>query len=247
MGIVIEVEELVKAYRKGTVVTEVLRGVSFDVRQGEFVAIMGRSGSGKSTLLNVLGFLDRPDGGRYRLLGEALTSSDDDALSDARSRKIGFVFQQFHLLDRASALDNVMLPLVYAEVDAGGAERARSLLEAVGLGNRADHLPGEMSGGEQQRVAIARALINNPVLVLADEPTGNLDEGSASEILDIFRRLSGEGRTIVLVTHDPLVAARADRVLYLDGGRLVAGRPGTVGIASAATGDATPPTAHPTA
>ena len=244
MRTAIEVADLVKAYRKGPVITEVLRGVSFDVREGEFVAIMGRSGSGKSTLLNILGFLDRADAGRYRLLGEALASSDDDAFSDARSRKIGFVFQQFHLLDRASALDNVMLPLLYAEDDAGGAERARSLLEAVGLGARADHLPGELSGGEQQRVAIARALINDPILVLADEPTGNLDERSASEILEIFRRLSDEGRTIVLVTHDTQVAARADRVLYLDGGRLMADRRDTTRTPSPSA-DATPSPAHP--
>ena len=216
----IEVEDLIKSYRKGAVTTEVLRGVSFGVRQGEFVAIMGRSGSGKSTLMNILGFLDRPDSGRYRLQGEDLSTRDDDTLSDARSRKIGFVFQQFHLLDRASALDNVMLPLLYADDDAGGVDRARSLLADVGLADRTSHLPGELSGGEQQRVAIARALINDPAVILADEPTGNLDGRSASEVLEIFRRLNDAGRTIVLVTHDPLVAERADRVLRLEDGRL---------------------------
>jgi putative ABC transport system ATP-binding protein len=231
---VIEVEALVKSYRKGPVATEVLRGISFDVRQGEFIAIMGRSGSGKSTLLNILGFLDRPDGGRYRLLGEELSSRDDDTLSDARSRKVGFVFQQFHLLDRASALDNVMLPLLYVDDDAGGAEKARTLLADVGLAHRTSHLPGELSGGEQQRVAIARALINDPALLLADEPTGNLDERSASEILAIFRRLRDGGRTIVLVTHDPLVAQHADRILHLEAGKIAPDRGVPRGIGSAA-------------
>lgn len=243
----IEVEELVKTYRKGSVATEVLRGVSFVVRQGEFVAIMGRSGSGKSTLLNVLGFLDRPDSGRYRLQGEELSSNDDDALSDVRNRKIGFVFQQFHLLDRAPALDNVMLPLLYADDDSGGEQRALSLLAQVGLAHRADHLPGELSGGEQQRVAIARALINDPALILADEPTGNLDERSASEILDIFRQLSDSGRTIVLVTHDPLVAERANRILRLEDGRLLAGDGAPAGTASAVEIGAAPPAGRPTA
>ena len=218
----IEVHEAVKAYRKGTTTTEVLRGVSFVVRHGEFVAIMGRSGSGKSTLLNVLGLLDRLDSGRYRLQGEELSSRDDDTLSGVRSRKIGFVFQQFHLLDRASAVDNVMLPLLYADDDSGGEQRAHTLLADVGLSDRMNNLPGELSGGEQQRVAIARALVNDPALILADEPTGNLDERSAAEVLDIFRRLSDGGRTIVLVTHDPLVAQRADRILRLEDGRIVA-------------------------
>jgi putative ABC transport system ATP-binding protein len=220
---VIEVQEVVKAYRKGAVTTEVLRGVSFDVRQGEFVAIMGRSGSGKSTLLNVLGFLDRPDSGQYRFQGEDLSPRDDDTLSDVRSRKVGFVFQQFYLLDRASAIDNVTLPLLYVDDDTGGEQRARSLLADVGLSDRANNLPGELSGGEQQRVAIARALINDPPLILADEPTGNLDEKSATEVLDIFRRSSDGGRTIVIVTHDPLVAQRADRILRLEDGRIVGG------------------------
>ena len=242
----IEVEELVKSYRKGAVTTDVLRGVSFSVRQGEFVAIMGRSGSGKSTLLNILGFLDRPDDGRYRLLDEELSSRDDDALSDIRGRKIGFVFQQFHLLDRASAIDNVMLPLLYADDDAGGAERARALLADVGLADRMNHLPGELSGGEQQRVAIARALINDPALVLADEPTGNLDEHSASEVLEILRRLSDGGRTIVLVTHDPLIAERADRVMYLEGGRLVTERAGTADRSPTAGVAVASSVSHPT-
>ena len=245
----IEVEDVVKSYRKGSVTTHVLNGVSFGVGRGEFVAIMGRSGSGKSTLLNILGFLDRPDRGQYRLQGEELTSSDDDTLSDARSRKIGFVFQQFHLLDRATALDNVMLPLLYTADDAGGDARARALLTDVGLAHRVDHLPGELSGGEQQRVAIARALINDPAVILADEPTGNLDERSASEVLDIFRRLSVTGRTIVLVTHDPAVAARADRVLRLEDGRLLGEEPVTASTSTATAPSTTaiPPASRPTA
>ncbi|MBI4541203.1 MAG: ABC transporter ATP-binding protein [Gemmatimonadetes bacterium] len=226
----IDVEGLTKSYRKGTMVTEVLKGVTFRVSQGEFVAIMGPSGSGKSTLLNILGLLDQPDAGRYRLEGADLSGADDDTLSAARNRKIGFVFQQFHLLERASALRNVTLPLLYAESDSDdGTARAERALEAVGLSQRAHHLPSELSGGEQQRVAIARALINDPAVILADEPTGNLDARSGAEILDTFRRLADAGRTIVLVTHDRGVAERADRILVLEDGRITAdetvGRP----------------------
>jgi putative ABC transport system ATP-binding protein len=218
---VIEVEGLTRSYRKGSVVTDVLRGVSFHVEPGEMVAIMGPSGSGKSTLLNILGFLDRPDGGRYHLEGTDLSQAGDDALSAVRNRKIGFVFQQFHLLARTSALRNVMLPLLYADEDAAdGDARAMRALDAVGLASRAHHRPGELSGGEQQRVAIARALINDPALILADEPTGNLDARSGEEILGIFRKLHDAGRTILLVTHDRAVAEHADRVLVLEDGRI---------------------------
>jgi putative ABC transport system ATP-binding protein len=218
---VIEAEGLTKSYRKGAAVTEVLKGVSLRVRAGEFVAVMGPSGSGKSTLLNLLGFLDRPDGGSYRFEGADLSRADDDTLSAVRNRKVGFVFQQFHLLERASALRNVMLPLLYADADADdGTARAGRALEAVGLAHRAHHLPGELSGGEQQRVAAARALVNDPALILADEPTGNLDAASGGEIMDIFRRLADAGRTIVLVTHDRDVAGCADRILHLDHGRI---------------------------
>jgi len=217
----IEAEALTRVYVRGTLETQVLKGVTFRVRQGEFVAIMGRSGSGKSTLLNILGLLDRPDGGRYVLDGVDFSGADDDARSAARNRKLGFVFQQFHLLERASALRNVTLPLLYAEEDSGDAtRRAERALEAVGLAHRARHLPSELSGGEQQRVAIARALINDPAVILADEPTGNLDAQSGGEILEIFRRLVGAGRTLVLVTHDRAVAERADRILLLDDGRV---------------------------
>jgi putative ABC transport system ATP-binding protein len=187
---------------------------------------MGRSGSGKSTLLNILGLLDRQDGGRYALNGTDFSGADDDARSTARSRTVGFVFQQFHLLDRASALRNVTLPLLYTEDDPGDPDRrARTALDAVGLGHRASHLPGELSGGEQQRVAIARALINDPALILADEPTGNLDDDNGRAVLDIFRRLVTDGRTLVLVTHDAAVARHADRVLMLDDGRVVSDAP----------------------
>jgi putative ABC transport system ATP-binding protein len=216
----IEAADLTKSYRRGGVVTEVLKGVSFRVAKGEFVAIMGPSGSGKSTLLNILGLLDQPDSGKYLIDNVDYARADDDTRSAARSRLIGFVFQQFHLLDRASALRNVMLPLLYADITRDGPARAERALDAVGLGHREHHLPSELSGGEQQRVAIARALINDPPLILADEPTGNLDAASGGEILDIFRKLVDRGRTLVLITHDKEVAYRADRVLVFSNGRM---------------------------
>jgi putative ABC transport system ATP-binding protein len=233
----IEVDGLTRTYRKGGQETPVLSGVTFRVRRGEFVVIMGRSGSGKSTLLNILGLLDRPDSGRYLLDAVDFSGADDDARSVARNQRIGFVFQQFHLLERASALRNVTLPLLYTEDDPGDpAARAQHALEAVGLAHRASHVPGELSGGEQQRVAIARALINDPSLILADEPTGNLDERSGREVLDIFRRLVTAGRTLVLVTHDKAVADRADRILVLDDGRSVGDDPSPVPAAGPAPG-----------
>ncbi len=217
----IEATELTKSYWRGATVTEVLKGASLRVKRGEFVAIMGPSGSGKSTLLNVLGLLDRPDGGRYLLDGKDYSDVDDETRSAARNRSIGFVFQQFHLLDRASALRNVTLPLLYANNGTDdGMVRAKRVLDAVGLSHRTDYLPSELSGGEQQRVAIARALVNDAPLILADEATGSLDAKSGGEILDIFRRLVGEGRTLVLITHDQEVAKRADRVLSLSDGRI---------------------------
>lgn len=223
---VITVEHLAKSYRKGTIVTEVLNDVSFTVRAGEFVAIMGASGSGKSTLLNLLGFLDRPDRGTYRFEGADLTNADDVTLSNVRNARIGFVFQQFHLLERTSALDNVMLPLLYAELDVDDGEgMGRRALALVGLEQRADHQPAELSGGEQQRVAIARALINDPALILADEPTGSLDTKSGAIVLDLLRSLTDAGRTIILVTHDPGVAERADRILVISDGRIASAAP----------------------
>ena len=236
----IDAHALAKEYRKGPVTTVVLKGVTLHVRRGQFVAIMGTSGSGKSTLLNILGFLDRPDSGTYRFQGEDLGQADDDRLSAVRNRQIGFVFQQFHLLERADAVRNVMLPLLYADnaVDDGEA-RARRALDAVGLAARAHHRPGELSGGEQQRVAIARALVNDPALILADEPTGNLDAKSGTEILDIFGQLHAAGRTIVLVTHDPAVAERADRIVVLEDGRIRADG-GPPAITTPAADDITP-------
>jgi ABC-type lipoprotein export system ATPase subunit len=218
----IEAENLTKSYQKGATLMPVLKGVTLRVAAGEFVAVMGRSGSGKSTLLNILGLLDRPDGGSYRLDGSDFSAADDDALSAARNRKIGFVFQQFHLLERASALRNVSLPLLYADDQPDDdMERARQVLDAVGLSHRLQHLPSELSGGEQQRVAIARALVNRPSLILADEPTGNLDAQAEREVLEIFRRLVREGQTLVLVTHSKAIAAHADRTLVIEDGRIL--------------------------
>lgn len=225
----IEAINITKSYRRSNVVTDVLKGVSFRVRKGEFVAIMGPSGSGKSTLLNVLGLLDSPDGGSYLLDGVDYAATDDETRSAARSRMIGFVFQQFHLLDRANAVRNVTLPLLYAEVSRDGTARAERALEAVGLAHRKNYLPSELSGGEQQRVAIARALINDPPLILADEATGNLDATSGAEILDIFRSLVRGGRTIVLITHDRSVAHHADRILGFGDGRIASNELGMRG------------------
>jgi putative ABC transport system ATP-binding protein len=220
---VIELENVTKSYRKAGAVTDVLHGVSFRVEPGEYVAIMGASGSGKSTLLNILGFLDLPDGGTYRLEGADWSDADDDALSALRNRRIGFVFQQFHLLERVSALRNVTLPLLYAEgEEADGEARAERALEAVGLGHRVHHLSSELSGGEQQRVAIARALINDPALILADEPTGNLDSVTGAATLELLRNTCDQtGTTIVMVTHDPSAAEVGDRIVWLKDGRIV--------------------------
>ena len=220
----IAAEALYKSYRRDGVPIPVLTGASLTVGPGEFVAIMGASGSGKTTLLNLLGFLDLPDAGTYRFEGRDLSAAGDDALAAVRNRRMGFVFQQFHLLDRISAVENVMLPLLYAEEDVtDGAGRAVRALDAVGLAHRRSHRATELSGGEQQRVAIARALVNDPALILADEPTGNLDEQSGAEVLDIFGRLRDGGKSIVLVTHDRAVARRADRILRLERGAIVPG------------------------
>ena len=222
----IELEGIEKTYVAGSVETRVLKGVSFNIQAGEYVALMGASGTGKSTLMNILGCLDKPTAGHYRLDGTDMVSLDDDALSRLRSHKIGFVFQMFHLLDRATALRNVMLPLIYAEEYPEDAnERARKALEAVGLAERMTYKPNQLSGGQQQRVAIARALIRNPAVLLADEPTGNLDRRSGLEVLSIFQKLHREGRTILLITHDEAVARHAQRVIVLSNGTVAEDHP----------------------
>jgi putative ABC transport system ATP-binding protein len=217
----IELNAIRKTYRQGSTSIHALDGIDLHIAQGEFIAIMGPSGSGKSTLLNVLGGLDRPDSGRYRLAQDEISALDDDAASAVRNRRIGFVFQSFHLLPRLTVLENVLLPQRYARTpDPGAPKRARALLERIGLGERLDHLPGQLSGGQLQRAAIARALLNKPDLLLADEPTGNLDSNSAADVMALLRELHAGGQTLVLVTHDPAIAASAQRTIHLRDGRV---------------------------
>jgi putative ABC transport system ATP-binding protein len=217
----IRLEDVTKVYRMGDVEVQALRGVSLAIGEGEFVAIMGASGSGKSTLMNIIGCLDRPTSGRYLLAGREVSRMSRSQLAEVRNQALGFVFQSFNLLARTSALDNVELPLLYAGV--GGSERhARSAeaLRRVGLGERLEHHPAQMSGGQQQRVAIARALVSRPRVILADEPTGNLDSHTAAEIMGLFQELWREGITLVLVTHEPDFAAYASRVIQIKDGLL---------------------------
>ena len=222
----IELEDIEKTYLAGSVETRVLKGISFRIEGGEFVAIMGASGTGKSTLMNVLGCLDKPTAGHYRLEDTDMVNLDDDALSHLRNHRIGFVFQQFHLLDRATALRNVMLPLIYADQYPEDAkEQGEKALAAVGLSDRMGYRPSQLSGGQQQRVAIARALITNPTILLADEPTGNLDSRSGAEVMAIFQRLHRDGRTIIVVTHDRAVAEHADRIIVLKDGMVTEDQP----------------------
>jgi putative ABC transport system ATP-binding protein len=220
---VIEIEDLVRTYTMGQAQVRALRGVSLLIERGEYVAIMGPSGSGKSTLMNTLGCLDAPNSGRYLLDGVDVRSLDEDDLSDLRNRKIGFVFQGFNLVPKISALANVELPLVYAGLSRSARRhRAARALEAVGMGERLGHGSNELSGGQQQRVAIARAIVTNPALILADEPTGNLDSRSTDDVLRIFEDLNDSGRTVVMITHEDEVAGHADRLVRLADGRIVA-------------------------
>ena len=222
----IEARSLVKSYRMGDQVVQALNDVSLDIGEGEFVAIMGPSGSGKSTLMNILGCLDRPSSGTLRLAGEEVEALDGDALASIRNRRIGFVFQQFNLLPRTSALDNVELPMVYAGIKpAERRTRALAALQRVGLGERAQHTPAELSGGQQQRVAIARALVNQPVLILADEPTGALDTQTSEDIMRLLAALNAQGMTIVMVTHEADIALWARRRIVFRDGRIVEDRP----------------------
>jgi len=217
----IEFNDIAKSFTSGAIQTEVLKGVSFKVDNGEFVSIMAPSGTGKTTLLNVLGCLMKATSGSYLFEGYDIETLNDDQLSEIRNKKIGFVFQTFNLLEKTSALDNVLLPLVYSDIyPADASKKAAGLLEAVGLKERIHYKPNELSGGQQQRVAIARALINDPAVILADEPTGNLDSASAKEIMEIFKSLHSQGRTIIVVTHDSGIARQAGRAIYLKDGRV---------------------------
>lgn len=216
---VIVAEGLTKVYKMGDVEVQALRGLSMQINKGEVVAIVGPSGSGKSTLMNILGCLDRPTEGTYTLDGEQVANLTDDQLADIRNRKVGFIFQSFNLLSRQTALSNVELPLRYAGKANGRRERARQSLIAVGLEERINHRPYELSGGQQQRVAIARALVNNPAIIMADEPTGNLDSKVGQEIMDLLLKLNREsGTTLIIVTHDPRIAAQTQRTIRIRDG-----------------------------
>ena len=221
---VIKLEDVRKVYHTGAVDVHAVRGVSTQIQAGEFVAIMGSSGSGKSTLMNIIGCLDRPTGGKYLLDGTDVSMLDRNQLADIRNRKIGFIFQGFNLLSRTSALENVELPMLYLHQHLSGREqheRARQALETVGLGDRTDHHPNQLSGGQQQRVAIARALVNQPALLLADEPTGNLDSQTSIEIMGVFQKLNANGMTIVMVTHELDIARFTKRNLIMRDGQVV--------------------------
>jgi putative ABC transport system ATP-binding protein len=222
-GNIIELKDLVKTYHVGETEVRALRGVTYSIERGDFLAIMGPSGSGKSSLMNILGCLDRPTSGAYVLDGEAVSTFDKNKLARIRNQKIGFVFQSFNLLPRTTALENTELPLLYSTTDGRDTtERALASLAAVGLSDRAHHKTNQLSGGEQQRVAIARALLNNPTLILADEPTGNLDSKTSSEVMNIFKSLNEDkGITMVMVTHEPDIAAWAGKRIYLKDGLIV--------------------------
>lgn len=219
---VIKVRDLTKVYKLGEIDVHALRGIDLDIYPGEMVAIMGQSGSGKSTLMNMIGCLDSPSEGEYYLDGELVSDLVDDQLAIVRNRKIGFIFQKYNLLARASAIENVELPLRYSDDPTNMTERSKEMLRLVGLGDRMDHKPNELSGGQQQRVAVARALVNNPAIVLADEPTGNLDSVSGQEVMDLLLKLHREKQTtIVVVTHDKGIASQAQRIIHLFDGKVV--------------------------
>lgn len=221
MAKVIVLEDIVKRFIMGDTVLQALDHVNFSVEAGDFVAIMGPSGSGKSTMMNILGCLDRPTEGKYFLDGREVAGLDDDELARTRNAKIGFVFQNFNLLPKMTAQENVALPLVYAGVaEEERMERAKRALQSVGLGDRLEHKPAEVSGGQRQRIAIARALVNNPAIIMADEPTGNLDTRSSYEIMEIFKGLNAEGKTLVLVTHEPDIGQQTKRILVMRDGHL---------------------------
>lgn len=221
MDWVIEARDLKKTYKMGEIEVHALNGVSFTITRGEIVSIMGPSGSGKSTMMNTLGCLDRPTSGEYILDGEAVANMTDDQLASVRNRKVGFVFQSFNLLSRLTAVGNVELPLRYAGITEGRRDRAKAALEAVGLGDRMTHRPFELSGGQQQRVAVARAIVNDPAIIMADEPTGNLDSKVGKEIMSLLLNLNKErGTTLVIVTHDPKIAEQTQRVIRLRDGEL---------------------------
>tara|TARA_B100001564_G_scaffold345011_1_gene343167 strand:- start:705 stop:1394 length:690 start_codon:yes stop_codon:yes gene_type:complete len=216
---VIEVKNITKHYLLGTQTVEALRGVSFGIEKGEFIAIMGPSGSGKSTLMNIIGCLDSPTDGTYHLNNKEVSTLEGDELAGIRNKEIGFVFQNFHLLARNSALDNVMLPLKYAGAGKDDQlKRGKNALSQVGLESRMDHQPSELSGGQQQRVAIARALVNNPSILFADEPTGNLDSQTGHDVMQLFHNLHQQGQTIILITHENEVAAEAQRTIFIKDG-----------------------------
>jgi putative ABC transport system ATP-binding protein len=223
---VISIEHLTKTYQMGKVEVQALRGVDLCIRQGDMIAIIGASGSGKSTLMNIIGCLDKPSTGKYLFMGNDVSRLGDSKLAEMRNRSFGFVFQDFNLLRRLNAINNVELPLIYSGVRQRR-KRALDALTKVGLAKRSGHRPTEMSGGEQQRVAIARALVNNPSIILADEPTGNLDTKSSNEILDIFRRLNAEGITVILVTHEADIARQAKRIIRLTDGVIASDVPNT--------------------
>ncbi|MDO4921667.1 MAG: ABC transporter ATP-binding protein [Phascolarctobacterium sp.] len=222
MAVVIQLKDIMKTYVMGDSVVHALDHVNVEIAFGEFTSIMGPSGSGKSTMMNILGCLDRPTSGEYYLDGKEIAGYNDDELAHTRNAKIGFVFQNFNLLAKLTAQANVALPLIYAGVgEEERMERAKKALEAVGLGDRLEHKPTEMSGGQRQRVAIARALINDPAIIMADEPTGNLDTKSSYEIMDIFKAMNDSGKTVVMVTHEPDIAEQTKRILVMRDGKLV--------------------------